>query len=208
MTDRAFPDGFLWGVATAGHQNEGNNSNSDTWFLENVSPTIFKERSGLACNTWELWETDLDLAKGLGLNAFRFSVEWARIEPTEGQFDDAALAHYEAVVDGCLARGLAPVVTLNHFTSPHWFACKGAWLDAGSLFRSREGGAFQFGDEGRKVRPGQHLRQIRLVQGDGDGDPVTERLHHSAAEPGEQCRRLGVEPCSLAGEPMRGGEMV
>ena len=65
---------------------------------------------------------DLDLAAGMGLNAYRFSVEWARVEPVEGEFSDEALDHYEAMVDGCLERGLAPVVTFNHFTSPHWFA--------------------------------------------------------------------------------------
>jgi len=130
MAARSFPDGFLWGVATAGHQNEGDNTTSDTWFLEQVQPSIFAERSGRACNTWELWEQDLDLAHGLGLTAFRFSVEWARVEPVAGEIDAAALDHYEAVVDGCLERGLAPVVTFNHFTSPHWFAARGAWLDA------------------------------------------------------------------------------
>lgn len=129
MSPRSFPADFLWGVATAGHQNEGNNRTSDTWFLENVSPTVFADRSGAACNTWELWPQDLDLAVGLGLNAFRFSTEWARIEPARGEFDEAALDHYEAVVDGCLERGLAPAVTFNHFTSPHWFAQQGAWLD-------------------------------------------------------------------------------
>jgi beta-glucosidase len=126
---RPFPGDFLWGVATAGHQNEGDNTTSDTWFLESVQPTIFAERSGAACNTWQMWADDLDLARDLGLSAFRFSVEWARVEPDEGRTDPAALDHYEAVVDGCLARGLAPVVTFNHFTSPHWFACRGAWLD-------------------------------------------------------------------------------
>lgn len=126
----AFPPDFLWGVATAGHQNEGDNVASDTWFLENVSPTVFREPSGKACNSWELWETDLDLVAGMGLNAYRFSVEWARIEPVEGEFSEEALAHYERMVDGCLARGLAPIVTLSHFTSPHWFAARGAWLDA------------------------------------------------------------------------------
>lgn len=130
MTSPVFPSDFLWGVATAGHQNEGDNVHSDTWFLENVTPTVFQERSGKATNGWELWESDLDLVAGLGLNAYRFSVEWARIEPREGEFSDEALAHYEAVIDGCLARGLAPIVTFNHFTSPHWFAARGAWLDA------------------------------------------------------------------------------
>jgi beta-glucosidase len=132
MTDNVFPDGFLWGVASAGHQIEGDNVDSDTWFLENVSPTIFREPSGRAADGWNRWEEDLDLVAGLGLNSYRFSVEWARIEPTEGTFSQAALDHYEAVVDGCLARGLAPAVTFSHFTSPHWFAKRGAWLDSAS----------------------------------------------------------------------------
>jgi beta-glucosidase len=136
MPASSFPADFLWGVATAGHQNEGDNVDSDTWFLENVTPSVFQERSGKAANGWELWESDLDLVAGMNLNAYRFSVEWARVEPVEGEFSEEALAHYEALVDGCLARGLAPIVTFNHFTSPHWFAARGAWLDAeaASLF--------------------------------------------------------------------------
>ncbi len=134
MTD--FPKGFLWGVASAGHQIEGDNSQSDTWFAETVTPSVFKERSGRACNSFELWETDLDLVAKLGLTAYRFSIEWARIEPAQGRFDAAALAHYAAIIDGCHARGLAPVVTFNHFTAPHWFAALGGWLnpDAPALF--------------------------------------------------------------------------
>jgi len=149
MADIAYPKTFLWGVATAGHQNEGDNTTSDTWFLENVTPTIFQERSGRACNSYELWPQDLDLASGLGLNAYRFSVEWARVEPAEGEFDDEALAHYEAVVDGCISRGLAAVVTFNHFTSPHWFAARGAWLDpeAPAVFARYVGAVMdRFGD--------------------------------------------------------------
>lgn len=131
-----FPDNFYWGVATAGHQNEGNNNTSDTWFAENVIPTVFREKSGAAANGYKMWESDLDLVAGMGLNAYRFSVEWARVEPVEGEFSAEALDHYEAIVDGCLARGLAPVVTFNHFTSPHWFAKLGGWLspNAPALF--------------------------------------------------------------------------
>ena len=77
---------------------------------------MFQEPSGKACNGYELWREDLDLARRMGLNAYRFSVEWARVEPVEGEFSDEALDHYEAIVDGCLERGLAPVVTFNHFT--------------------------------------------------------------------------------------------
>jgi beta-glucosidase len=124
-----FPDSFLWGVASAGHQNEGGNVHSDTWFAEHVEPTVFREASGKACNGWELWREDVDLAAGMNLNSYRFSVEWARVEPAEGEFSAEALAHYAAIASHCLARGLAPVVTFSHFTSPHWFAMRAGWLD-------------------------------------------------------------------------------
>ncbi|MGX7671381.1 family 1 glycosylhydrolase [Plantactinospora sp. DSM 117369] len=127
---RRFPDSFLFGVATSGHQTEGDNTSSDTWFLENVQPTVFAERSGRACNSWELWREDLDLVQAMRLGAFRFSVEWARVEPWEGTFSSEALDHYAAIVDSCSQRGLAPVVTVNHMTCPHWFAKRGGWLDA------------------------------------------------------------------------------
>ena len=116
-------------MATSGHQIEGGNSNSDTWFLEQVRPSVFREPSGRACNSYELWREDIDLVAGLGLDTFRFSVEWARVEPEEGHFSDQALEHYEAVTGYCLAQGIAPVVTYNHFTAPHWFAKHGGWLD-------------------------------------------------------------------------------
>jgi beta-glucosidase len=128
MSRRSFPPGWLWGVATSGHQIEGGNTTSDTWFAEHVTPTVFAEPSGPACNGYQLWREDVDLAAGLGLNAYRFSVEWARVEPAEGEFAEEPLAHYAAVADRCRERGLAPVVTFNHMTSPHWFAAKGSWL--------------------------------------------------------------------------------
>ncbi|WP_010542902.1 family 1 glycosylhydrolase [Sphingomonas elodea] len=124
-----FPKGFLWGAATAGHQIEGNNLNSDIWLLEQVKPSVFSEPSGDACNSLELWPIDLDLVKSLGLNCYRFSLEWARIEPEPGQFSIAMLNHYKAIVDGCRARGLAPLVTYCHYAAPRWFAARGGWLN-------------------------------------------------------------------------------
>jgi beta-glucosidase len=129
---RAFPPGFRWGVATSGHQTEGENATSDTWFVEHVRPTVFREPSGRACNGYELWREDLDLVAGLGLSAYRFSLEWARIEPVEGDFSGAALDHYGALIDRCRELHLAPVVTFNHFTAPHWFAMRGGWLEPGA----------------------------------------------------------------------------
>ena len=131
-----FPTDFYWGVASAGHQNEGDNTASDIWTLEHTEPTIFREPSGPACRSYELWETDLDIIAGMGLNAYRFSVEWSRIEPARGEISAAALDHYEAVVDGALERGITPLITFSHFAAPHWFAASGSWigLDAPQLF--------------------------------------------------------------------------
>ncbi|MBC2665319.1 glycoside hydrolase family 1 protein [Novosphingobium flavum] len=132
----AFPAGFLWGAATAGHQIEGNDTNSDYWVLENVRPTLFTEPSGDANNSFELWSADLDLARAIGLNAYRFSIEWSRIEPEPGLFSQAMLDHYKAIIAGCHARGLAPVVTFSHWAVPRWFAMRGGWTapDSASLF--------------------------------------------------------------------------
>ena len=123
------PAGFRWGVASAGHQTEGGNTQSDTWFLEHVRPTVFREPSGQACDSYARWREDVDLVAALGLDTYRFSVEWARVEPAEGEFSAPDLAHYRAIVDHCLASGITPMVTYNHFTSPHWFARRGGWLD-------------------------------------------------------------------------------
>lgn len=124
-----FPEGFLWGAATAPHQTEGNNVASDMWFLENQQPTIFAEPSRDACNSFAFWETDLDLVRNMGLNTYRFGIEWARIEPEKGLFSQAMLDHYKAVVVGCRQRGLAPIITMNHFSSPRWFSADGGWTN-------------------------------------------------------------------------------
>ena len=100
---RTFPSGFRWGVASSGHQTEGGNTQSDTWFLEHVRPTVFREPSGQACDSYARWREDVDLVVALGLDTYRFSVEWARVEPAEGEFSAPDLAHYRAIVDHCLA---------------------------------------------------------------------------------------------------------
>jgi len=124
-----FPKGFIWGAATAGHQIEGNNTNSDSWALENVKPSVYAEPSRDACNSFEMWATDLDLVKAMGLNSYRFSLEWPRIEPEEGLFSLAMLNHYKAMIEGCRARGITPIVTFNHYTAPLWFAGRGGWTN-------------------------------------------------------------------------------
>jgi beta-glucosidase len=130
-----FPKGFLWGTATAAHQVEGNNVASDFWLLEHTPGTGFTEPSGDACDQWHRYPEDIALLAGLGFGAYRFSIEWARIEPEEGHFSLAALEHYRRVLAVCHEHGLLPVVTYQHFTAPRWLACDGGWTDSRSADR-------------------------------------------------------------------------
>jgi beta-glucosidase len=114
------PDGFLIGTATSAHQVEGGNTNSDWWWFEHQPGTPCRDRSGDACDFYHRYPEDLELMARLGFNAFRFSIEWARIEPAEGEFSTAALDHYRRLLAACHQRGLTPLVTFHHFTLPRW----------------------------------------------------------------------------------------
>ncbi len=128
MNELVFPKGFLWGTATAAHQVEGGNTNSDWWAFENTPGTPCRDVSGTAIEHYQRYPADMALLAKLGFNLYRFSVEWARIEPVEGEFDQAQLDHYRAMVETCLRNKLIPMVTINHFTLPKWLADKGGWL--------------------------------------------------------------------------------
>ena len=128
-TTQKFPQNFLWGTATAAHQVEGSNLNSDFWVLEHIPGTFFKEPSGDACDHYHRYRQDIALLAGLGFNAYRFSVEWARIEPEEGEFSLAALEHYRDMLLACREHDLTPIVTFHHFTSPRWLMASGGWED-------------------------------------------------------------------------------
>jgi beta-glucosidase len=128
-TKKSFPKGFRWGVATAAHQIEGNNVNSDLWFMENIQPTTFKERSGDTCDSYHRYEEDIAIIAGLGLNTYRFSIEWARIEPSRGHFSAAELDYYKRVIECCQKHNVSPAVTFYHVSAPRWFAEAGGWLN-------------------------------------------------------------------------------
>ena len=133
---RRAPEGFLWGTAISAYQSEGNNTNTDVWLLENVKPSVYKDRSGDACDSYHRYAEDIALNAALGFNCYRFGIEWARIEPSPGEFSNAELDHYTKVLETCHAHGQTPVVTFNHFSSPLWFAERGGWeqADAPDLF--------------------------------------------------------------------------
>src|SRR5690349_22378740 len=120
-----FPKGFLWGSATASQQVEGRISNNDRYDWETASRV--KEASGAEAAHFRMYSTDFDHARALGHTAYRFSLEWSRIEPEEGVFDAQAIAHYRRMLEALHARGITPVVTIFHYTLPRWAAAKGGW---------------------------------------------------------------------------------
>lgn len=149
-----FPKDFLIGAATAAHQVEGNNLHSDYWAQEHMPHSSFTEPSGMACDHYNRYEEDIRLMAQAGLNAYRFSIEWARVEPEEGQFDEKEIEHYRKVIRCCRENGVEPLVTLMHFTSPVWLIRKGGWEAEGTVAYFRRYAAYvaeKLGDELRYI---------------------------------------------------------
>jgi beta-glucosidase len=131
-----FPEGFLWGTSTAAHQIEGGNVNNDWWAWEHNPESGCVESSGDACDSLFRWPEDVELVADLGVGAYRFSLEWSRIEPAEGEFSLAALEYYRRICGACRERNIEPVVTFHHFTTPTWLTARGGWeaADAPEMF--------------------------------------------------------------------------
>jgi beta-glucosidase len=124
-----FPDGFIWGVATAAHQVEGGNINNQWYAWEEKGGILSGDHCGLACDWWEHAEEDFDRARDLHVNGMRLSLEWSRIEPEPGRWNDAANARYRQMLEGLRARGIEPLVTLHHFTNPLWLEQQGGFAN-------------------------------------------------------------------------------
>ena len=125
----SFPEKFLWGTATAAHQVEGYLSNNWSDFEEKKN----LERSGAACDHWNRWKDDFDMLTNLGLSTYRFSIEWSRLEPTEGTWNQEVMEQYSSMVDDLLERGIRPVVTLHHFSHPIWWEEKGGFTNRNNI---------------------------------------------------------------------------
>lgn len=108
-----FPENFIWGAATAGHQIEGNNTSSDWWAREHSPRTDVSEPSGDAANSYNRYREDVRLLADSGLTMYRFGIEWARIEPVEGCFSKAELLHYRAMIDACHEFGVEPLSLIH-----------------------------------------------------------------------------------------------
>ena len=117
-----FPQGFVWGVAAAAHQIEGGNWNNDWWAFEHKPDTPCLEPSGDCTDSYHRYAEDIALVRSHGFGAYRFSIEWSRIEPEDGEFSVAALDYYRRMLAECHSQGVQPVVTFHHFSNPRWLA--------------------------------------------------------------------------------------
>ena len=177
-----FPNGFLWGTATAAHQVEGGNWNNDWWMWEHNPESGCAEPSGDACDHFWRYPQDIALLAELGFGAYRFSVEWSRIEPEEGEFSRNALDHYKRMVDCCRDHDLVPIVTYHHFTTPA----------VGGTRARRLGGP-------------RHRRPVRPVLRAHRRTPRRRRRHLLHAERAQRRRGHGLLPraCSRRGSATR-----
>ncbi len=136
--DVRFPEGFLWGTATAAHQIEGGlDRNNWAWWEQQTKrgkPTIFEgQRVGDACDSYARYAEDIRLMQELGMDSYRLSLPWSRLEPEPGVFDEDAIEHYHDLIDALLAAGIEPMLTLHHFTHPQWFEERGGFLERSNI---------------------------------------------------------------------------
>ena len=129
MNELKFPDKFLFGTAVASYQVEGGIYNNDWTIWENKFNSVCVEPCNEACKHYEMLDQDIELLKELGIKAFRFSIEWSRIEPTEGNFDTDAINHYVEKAKKLIANDITPIITFHHFTTPEWLYKKDSWLN-------------------------------------------------------------------------------
>jgi beta-glucosidase len=128
-----FPEGFLWGTASAAHQVEGNDRNCDWWEFEQQPGRIANgDTSEVATDHYHRYREDFALLRELNQNAHRLSIEWSRIEPSPGEFDPRQIRHYRDVLGELREQGIQPMVTLHHFANPLWFSRKGGWASNGA----------------------------------------------------------------------------
>ena len=158
LSDLSFPEGFLWGVATAAYQVEGGCTETNWHRFERQtkpdgSPTIHNgDVCEPACEHWTRYPEDLELCVELGVKSYRFSIEWSKVEPEAGFYDQAVLEHYHAVIDACVERGLVPMATIHHFSNPLWFEDLGAFEQAENIEHLVRFGKRVFGEYQSKVR--------------------------------------------------------
>jgi len=127
MKNYSFPKKFIFGTALASYQVEGGIYNNDWTHWENREDTVCAEPCNEACKHYEYYKEDIELLVELGIKAFRFSIEWSRVEPLEGQYDRTAIDHYIDKTKLLLDNNITPIITFHHFTTPEWLMNDGLW---------------------------------------------------------------------------------
>lgn len=190
--DLHFPDDFIWGASTAAHQVEGNNVNNNWWAREHAVGTDIREPSGDACDSYHRYGEDIGLLADAGLQMYRFSLEWARIEPEEGCFSRAELMHYRRMITSCREHGIEPMVTLHHFTVPNWFAARGGWhnSEAPALFARYVRFVSQILSDVTWVCTINEPNMVAMTQG---GETGEDMIASSLPEPDELVARTILE---------------
>jgi beta-glucosidase len=204
-----WPDGFMWGTGASSTQCEGAAPASDwiDWERDGHAPP-----SGAGNGFAEHYADDFRTYAGLGLRHHRLSIEWARIEPAEGERDDAAIAHYRAVLDAARDAGIVPWVCLHHFTLPRWFAAQGGFLvernRTGAWARHVDFVAETFGDLAGGWKPVNETNLYATIAYRGRGWPpghrnrdeaaaVDEAIHLATAEAAVRLRDTGAPVASM-----------
>eukprot|EP00753_Platysulcus_tardus_P009490 PLAT214.4.p1 GENE.PLAT214.4~~PLAT214.4.p1 ORF type:complete len:469 (+),score=206.17 PLAT214.4:356-1762(+) len=123
----AFPSDFVWGTATAAYQTEGDSHNANWKVFEDNGGINKGQKCGNAVEHWKRYKEDIALMKELGVSSYRFSLAWSKIQPSQGEVDEAALQHYQDVIDAVEQAGMTAMITLHHFTAPIWFEQLGGW---------------------------------------------------------------------------------
>lgn len=129
MKTITFPEHFMFGTATAGLQIEGGCTNNNWYRFCEQGKTLDQTHCFVAADHWHRYEEDIALMKQLHQQTYRLGIEWSRIEPSPGQFDEEAIAHYRKIIAHVLAEGIHPLVTIYHFTNPLWFEDMGGWTN-------------------------------------------------------------------------------
>ncbi len=226
-----FPKDFVWGVASAAHQVEGGCDNNNwAWWERQVDlqgePRIAGgQQAGAACDHWNRYPEDIQLMKQLGVSSYRFSVEWSRIEPRQGQFDEEAIQHYHALLDALEEQGIEPMITLLHFTWPQWFEELGAFEKSSNIKHFLRFSDRVFAEYRPKCRLWCTINEIEVVSligyllglfPPGRKDPAAcgwvqrnlvlahaQVYHHLKAQPGGEGAQIGVVKNIFQFDPSR-----
>jgi beta-glucosidase len=208
---RHFPDGFVWGAATAAFQIEGattaDGRGTSIWDTLCTRPGAILDGSdgSRACDHYHRWESDLDLLADLGLTAYRFSLAWPRIVPEgKGAPNEKGLAFYDRLVDGMLERGITPYATLYHWDLPQALEDKGGWRNRDTALRFAEYAAVAHHRLGDRVKSWATLNEpwCSAFLGHASGEHAPGRTEPAEAVAASHHLLLGH---GLAAQAIRGG---